>query len=378
MKRIAAIILLIACIITLASCKKDKYPAVESTKEESQTVMTLTIGKNKYDVKYELYRALFLNYKTEVDGGDSSVWNSDGKAEYVEKIDAMIINRIVEIYAAFEICDRIGFDVYSDEVEDQIKENIRISVEGGTYGSTTIHGYESYDAYLAALKKVNLNYSVQTLLFRYAIATDAIDTYYIGTASSDDINANTSEGHLEYTIDDVKSFYNSDDCARVLRASFQTIITYTPLADAEKLRNKLMDAASTSDDLDEKENAVFVAIMSSGKYSSVSEVEDGYVIGKYNLEESFYGEMTNAALALEIGEVSEPIEIVTDLESSYYVLYKAQKSDVHFEENYESIKYVYLMNCVGKMLHEVEVELKSSVGYSDFLRDINHADISMD
>ena len=378
MKRITALILLVVCIITLASCKKDEYPPVESTQQESETVMTLAIGKNKYDVKYELYRALFLNYKSEVDGGDSSVWSGENKAEYIKKIDDMIIDRIVEIYAAFELCNRIGFDIYSKEVEEQIKENIKISVEGGSYGSTTIRGYESYEAYLAALKKANLNYSVQVLLFRYAIATDAIDTYYIGTASSDDISVSTSEGHLEYTIDDVKAFYDSDDCARVLRASFQTIITYTPLADAQKLRDKIADAANTSTYPEEKENAVFIAIMSSGRYSSVSEVENGYVIGKYNLESSFYGKMTDAAFALELGEVSEPIEIVTDLESSYYVLYKAQKSDAHFEDNYDSIKYIYLMNCVGKMLYDVELEMKKNVGYSDFLNEINHADISMD
>ena len=88
--------------------------------------------------------------------------------------------------------------------------------------------------------------------------------------------------------------------------------------------------------------------------------------------------MTDAAFALELGEDSEPIEIVTDLESSYYVLYKAQKSDAHFEDNYDSIKYIYLMNCVGKMLYDVELEMKKNVGYSDFLNEINHADISMD
>jgi hypothetical protein len=108
------------------------------------------------------------------------------------------------------------------------------------------------------------------------------------------------------------------------------------------------------------------------------DVENGYVIGKYNLESSYYGKMTDAAFALEVGGVSEPIEIVTDLESSYYVLYKAQKSYDHFEENYDSIKYVYLMNCVGKMLHDIEIEMKNNVGYSDFLNGINHADISMD
>ena len=46
------------------------------------------------------------------------------------------------------MCKKIGFDIYSREVEDKIEENIRISVEGGSYGSSTIEGYGSYEKYL--------------------------------------------------------------------------------------------------------------------------------------------------------------------------------------------------------------------------------------
>ena len=175
MKKILAILLMISTILMLPSCKKGEYEPQESTEEESRVVMTLSIDGNDYEVKYELYRALFLNYKSEVDGGDSGVWSGEKKEEYVAKIDSIILDRITEIYAAFAICKRINFDVYSKDVEKKIQENIRISVEGGTYGSATIQGYDSYEDYLAALKKANLNYSVQVLLFRYAIAVDAID-----------------------------------------------------------------------------------------------------------------------------------------------------------------------------------------------------------
>jgi len=377
MKKIITLMLMLASLLTLFACKKKEYEPVKSTKEESTTVMTLKIDGEKYEVKYELYRALFLNYKSLVDGGNADVWTGENKDEYVKKIDSMIIERVCEIYSAFAICKRIGFDVYSSDVEKKIQENIKISVEGGTYGSSTIQGYDSYEDYLAALKANNLNYSVQTLLFRYAIAVDAIDTYYIGTASSDDIDINMTVGKLEYTRDDVKAFYDSDDCARVLRASFQKIISYTPYEDAVKLHDRLENAANSADTLEEKEAAVFAAIMSSGRFSNVSEVENGYVIGKYNLEKSYYGDMTDAAFSLEIGEVSEPISIVSDLEDSYYVIYKSLKSDEHFEENYDNIKYVYLMNCVGKITHDAGVTLKESLVYSDFLKNIDHASISM-
>ena len=377
MKKLIAILLVLASLLALASCNNKEYTPIESTDEEARTVMTLSIDNKTYDIRYELYRAFFLTYKAEIDGGDESVWSGDKKDEYVARIDAIIINRIVEIYAAFAICNRIGFDVYSKDVENKIKENIRISVEGGSYGNAAIEGFDSYDDYLASLKAINLNYSVQTLLFRYAIAVDAIDTYYIGTASSDDVNVNLTIGKIEYTKDDVKEFYDSDECVRVLRASFQKKISYTPLEKAENLRAALENAAQSKDTLEEMETAVVTAIMGNGLYSNAAEIRDGYVIGKYNLERSYYGEMTDAAFALEVGEVSSPIEVVTDVEDAYYVLYRSYKSDEHFEENYDTIKYVYLMNYVGEISYGVAEELKESVSYADFLKGIDHSQIRM-
>ena len=376
MKKIIAIILMLAAVLSVTACAK-KYPAVESTDEESRVVMTMSVNGKSYDVKYELYRAFFLTYKDQVDGGDSSVWSGESKDEYIAEIDAIIIDRIAEIYSAFALCEKIGFNLYSSDVEKKIRENIKISVEGGSYGSSTLEGYESYDDYLAALKSMNLNYSVQTLLIRYAIAVDAIDTYYIGTASSDDVDASITLGALEYTEDDVRDFYFSDDCVRVLRASFRKEISYTPLERAEKLRDSLLAAAESKDSFEEKEAEVFTAIVRSGLYANTAEIKNGYVIGRYNLERSYYGAMTDAAFKLEEGEVSDPIEVVSDVENSYYVIYRTYKSEEHFEDNYESIKYIYLMNYVGEISHGVALELKSTVIYTDVLKSIDHSTIGM-
>lgn len=378
MKKIIALILALAAILSLASCNRNKgYPPVKSTDEEARTVMTLSIDGDTYEVKYELYRTFFLTYKSQVDGGDSSVWQGANKDVYVERINELILNRITEIYAAFAVCERIGFDVYSKDVENKIKENVRISVEGGSYGSSTIGGYESYDDYLAALKASNMNYSVQALLFRYAIAVDAIDTHYIGTASSDDVDINLTEGAIKYTRDDVKAFYNSDECVRVLRSNFQKAIAYDPIEKAYTLKARFEEAAASAESLEDKEKAVAKAIIDNGFFSNPGEVKAGFVIGRYSLERGYYGDMTDAAFAISEGEVSDPIEVVMGLENSLYILYRTYKSDEHFDANYDEIKNAYLTNYVGKISHGVAEELKSSVSYTEHFVNLDHSQIRM-
>ena len=87
--------------------------------------------------------------------------------------------------------------------------------------------------------------------------------------------------------------------------------------------------------------------------------------------------MTDAALALEEGQVSEPIDVVSDVENSYYVIYRSFKSDEHFDANYDEIKYVYLMNYVGKISHGIADELKSSVAYTDVLETLDYSTVGM-
>ena len=60
MKKLIALLLILAAILTLSSCKKNFYEPVESTELEATTVMTLKYGGRTYEVKYELYRAFFL------------------------------------------------------------------------------------------------------------------------------------------------------------------------------------------------------------------------------------------------------------------------------------------------------------------------------
>ncbi len=366
MKKILCILLILASLLSLASCGED-YEPIESTDEEARVVMTLSFEGEAYEVRYELYRTMFLTYRDAVDGGNRDVWSGDDSSSYKEKIHAMIVKRVTDIYAALHLCKRIGIDLYSNEVEKEIKEYIKAGVEGGVYEGEAIGGYESYDDYLEALAKRGFNYSVQELVLRYGIAIDRITAYYAGTVENESLDDTPTGGALSYTKEDVKSFYDGEDSVRVMSAFVQSSYEGA-LGRAERLREKMLDAAG-----DDK--AVAIVILSNS-ISVNEDIENGSIIGKFSLDEENYGAMTEAAFSTPVGRVSDIVEIRAGEEPGYYIFYTLEKSDAHFDECYEEISEVYVENVIGSILFEIQAALTDSVAETELLNSLDYSAIT--
>ena len=151
----------------------------------------------------------------------------------------------------------------------------------------------------------------------------------------------------------------------------------TPEEMANEIKANLTAAAASEYTPEEKEAAVFNAIISSGFFSNGAEIENGYVIARYNLDKRYYGEMTDSVFSIPEGEVTDPISIVTAEENSYYVIYRSYKSEAHFEANYNEVLYVYLTNRVGEITNNVAKELMSGVSFSATFTDIDYSKIGM-
>ncbi len=368
---------LLACVLifstlALTGCNENSYDPVPSTAREATTVMTLKIGNKTYDVKYELYRALFLNFKSEVDMGDESVWSGDKKDEYIAKIEAIILDYATDIYATFYLAEAVGINPYSAEIEKEVDEYVKASVEGGVVGSSTYEGYESYEKYLEKLKELNLNYSVQTLLFRYSAVLDRLDEYYLGDYIDGEINDGDKAGAIALTEQLVREFYNSDGCVRVLRTYVSESMSEDPNR-PQYVRDAIAAAAAGGG-----EESVRNAMIGYGALIPIPEMENGYVVGKYNLDESFFGKMVSASFSLEVGEVSEVVTVHDGTQYFHYIIYRAEKSEEHFDNNYSSIAYIYLKNEVGKLLYDASKTMTDSVVRTEFLKALVHSEISMD
>ena len=365
MKKLFALILVFAALLSFSACKDELYPPVESTEEESRVLMTFKIGKDEYNVKYELYRALFLNYAQEYDGGDRSFWSTaeseDAKAKINERIEGMC----ADIYSVIHHAKSIGYDVYSADADTIVAQLVSKSVNGYVDGESNFEGFGGdYDAYLAALREMNLNYSVQDLLYRYSIATEKINEYYAG--KKDESSFAPQNGALCATDDEIRAFYYGEDAVRVLLVTLDSR-SYTHTR-AEEIRNKINSLA------DEKEVSSYIVSFTA---TAAEDAFDGVLIGRYSLDSAFYSAVTKSAFSLGIGQASDIVEVSTGDTSCYYILYRVEKSDDHLTEKSESIRDVYIANEIGKRLANDKNALLSSLEKTENYNSIIHSQISM-
>ena len=368
MKKIFSALIVFILIFSFVSCGT-AYEPVKSTDEEKRIVMTAEFDGEKYNIKYELYRAIFLSLKSEIDGGDESVWTGADKDEYIKRADALAKSRIADIYSVFHLAEKIGIDVYSREFDKYVEDFIEVSVEGGFYNDTEIDGFGGdYTKYLEYLKENNLNYSVQDLIIRYSLAGAKIFEYYVGNLDTGEFLPNVTVGKLEYTKEDVRAFYDSAECVRVINATLPSL-NFTR-ARAEEIRNTIIEKAKYG----EESVAYYVIGLSA---IGGSDIKAGEIIAKHNLDSAYYAELIQAAFSLKSFEVSEVIEIDTDNGLYYHVLYKTIKDDQNFEDNYNNIRVAYLENEVGKLIDNAAAELKEAFKNTAVLDEMNYSEIKM-
>lgn len=361
MRKITALLLVITMIFTLVGCMGTFYQPVESTALEATTVMSFTIDGTRYDMKYELYRLFFLNYKSTVDGGDESVWVGEGREKYIARIEEIIVDRALDIYSVLALARRAGIDPYSADVGKRINEFINTSVEE----------FPSYEDYLEHLKAINLNYSTQELLFRYFAVLELLEAHYIGASSSEEMTDDFFEpGAFKYTEADVRDFYNSEEyCARILRMTFDDGAFGNTAERAEELRAEMASA---------KGEFAIASIIGNNSRTDGHEIERGYFLGKYNLNNNINGALVDATFALEVGEVSPVIRMHDGEKFVYHIIYRAAKSEDNFNANKTDITFVYLTDRLGEMLSDVAGDMRESTVRADFLATLDYSGISMD
>ena len=175
LKRILAL-LLVLCSLLLVSCG-GKYSEVRSSRKDRQVVAKI----GKYDVKYEIVRALFHTMKPNVDGGDESVWDSAEAPVYFERTMEKVEKYLLDIFGAFALAESVGIDPYGKEIDEMIDSYVTVDIDGGTFNGTTIQGYGSKKAYLEALAKFHYTDSANRFMYRYTATIAKMHEYFVQT-----------------------------------------------------------------------------------------------------------------------------------------------------------------------------------------------------
>ena len=375
MKKILFFLMIIFTVLGLCSCKKEEtkgvyYAPIASTAEESRVVMSFTVDGRTYDVRYELYRALFVGNRYEVDGGDDSVWTGPLAEDKINEINEIIVDKAAEIYSTLDLAQRLGINAYSFEADLNIQYMIDLYVKGGESESgTSVVGYGSYDKFLASLKKKGMNYATCELMFRYSYALERINEYYVGTYG---IFGYTG-GKLNVTDKALKDYYYSDECVRVLEAYFQ-------------VGTKTEERIGEIRDSFENESSIKAIAAKIIQYTTVTSSElidtSGNVVGKaigyYELDSKYYSEYISEAFSLSHGDVSRVICIdnINDIYADgYYVLIGVEKDDQHFENSKSHIKSSYVNNEIGKILYAEKESMAQSVLFAQDYEKINHSEL---
>ncbi len=368
LKKLLCLTLIFAAVLSLAACSA-KYEPVPSTEEEARVVMRFALDGKKYELKYELYRALFLTYKSQVDGGDESVWEGKDKDKYIDEIDEIIVNEAADIFAVLHLADKLGLKPYSNDYDKKITELIEMSVDGGiSPDGSAVDGFMGdYEAYLSSLKENYLNYSVSELLIRYSLAYSDIVSYYKGEDFDDSKGDKLDKSNLDYDDDDVEDFYEGSDSVRVLLATLDTRVFSEETA--QQIRDKIA-ACDTEAEVAECiiKNTATVA----------TDATEGMLLGKYSSNPKIFGELTEAAFALDIGKTSELITVTSDTAEIYYILYKVEKSDDFFKNARADIYTVYEDNLIGKLIADTKSSLAQSVTEEPLADELDRSEISMD
>ena len=338
-RAISLLLLSALLLLSLTACGEN-YELRESSKKEATPVLTL--GEDT--VSFEVLYTFFLNQCDNIPSFTAAYFDgAEGGARFTATLNAAIAE-ISEIYALFAACRAVGIDPYSEDVEETILEYLKITVEGGTMGENELYGFDSYDDYLDYIKeKFHMNDAVNRLMLRYAICEDLLMDYY--------------ETTYPYTDADVAAYFESNNCVRIIWVSR----THDAMMQSKEQNLVMMNSAR---------NKLIEGNHNGAIQYSLEPATDFYM-GRYTLDDAYYSELIDLAFTMDVGEVSEVLDLGVE---GFFVIKRLAKEDAHLQERNKSITEIFLYDLQMANILEVSAELMQGIVYTDFYNSLTAVD----
>lgn len=347
---LAAVLLLLALALSLVSC--GDYKPVKSSASDLRAVATVE-GE---EIRFELVRAFLLALSAEYGGGDPSVWQGEaGEALFAEALSEAI-ELSVEIYATFEICEQNGIDPYGKKVNGIVSDRVATDIDGGIIDGNFIEGYGSKKKYLAALDELGLTDSVNRLFHRWDACLALLYEKMI---------TNLDGGANIISPEDVRAFYDSEDCARISWVFISNANSGDPnqyYLKAQRARAALLDCNTYAE--------MSRIVAQNTLNLSYDQIDNGFCLSTKGGIGS--GDRRLCETAGELGnlEISEIIE--TDL--GLYILIGLSKSASYFNAHEEEIHDLALEHRLYESIDSETERLLGGISYTELYSALTAAD----
>lgn len=304
---------LLSLALLLSGCSGDK---LASTKEESTPVMKV----NGYDVPYELYRYVAMNYKNQYETGldeaaAAELWLGESGKALLTELEADTTDTIRKLYATLSLAAEYSLTPDSTLINE-------------TVATRMDEIYESYEndtkAYLESLEPYYMNDNVYRFLTQDQVLTEEL---FYAMLNGGDI---LSDKEALQDLIESNSFIR---VKQILIASDNGNPPEENLAKAKEIHAQLQSGADFDTLLGEYGEDLYM-------WGN----DDGYYIIRGNRYEAF----EDAAFALEIGEYSDIVET----EAGYSILMRCEKDPQYLKTHFDELCQEYFDAAYNALLQE--------------------------
>lgn len=344
---------ILLCCAPLLSCKKNtaRYAPIASSKTDA----TVLLRADGDEMRYELFRYLFLSRHTDYDGGDPARWDAEDGAALWETARAATVRQMCDIYATFRIASRYGIDPWGDDMDNRIGEYVTADIDGGWINGVSVTGCGSVDAYVARLAENYLTDAVNRLLYRQVLTLG--DLY-------DQIVNRYAEGTVPVTDAMLTMFLAGDTCIHYNQVYLPDSAFGGDRSATRSRAKEIRRDMAAATDYDGLIRAGFrYSYADDNSLAPVSVLEGGLWIGKYSFDSTYSAALTSALFTLRPGEISEIVET----SDGCYILYGMEKTGdlPQDRDGYETIRALYLKEIYCREIAEMTDAMVSGLTVTD-------------
>lgn len=307
-------LVLVICILVLTGCGS---VSLKSSEEELTPVAMI----DGFEVPYELYRYVAMNYKMQYENGKSAdIWLGESGEALLAELKKNVEYSLIKMYTTLSLCEQ--YDLKADN--PLITTSIDVKMD---------ELYESFENDLEAYKATIGDYYMNDSVYRFMVQNEVLgeELFYLLQ----------NEGVIAKDDEELRNILHSDDFIRVK----QILISADNGLTDEKNR------ALIEDIYDQLENGADFETMI-GMYGQdlyLFNNPDGYYIARG----SRFIEFEEAAFSLEVGEYSGIVESP----AGYSIILRMEKDRLYVDSHFEELCKEYYDGAYNVILEEHEKTL---------------------